>query len=86
MPENIPLYFSWNLDFYKNSSAKIPGEEFSYSYPNGDQVQYTVILMSYIVKNKIGDLKDSETKSLRYFSKECMPKLALPYPKEISFK
>ncbi len=61
------------------------GRGFAYTYPNGDEVEYTIILMRCKVKKNTGNSLDTETKSLKYFDKAHMPKLALPYPKEILF-
>jgi len=61
------------------------GEHFRYVYPNGDQVEYTVILMRCSIVHDTGVIAESETKSLDYFDKDSMPELALPYPKEVLF-
>lgn len=61
------------------------GEQFRYVYPNGDQVEYTIILMHCLIARDTGVIADSETKSLNYFDKGSMPELALPYPKEVLF-
>ena len=61
------------------------GNDFNYTYPNENEVGYTVILMLCSIKSKSYDVLDTETKSLKYFSKENMPKLALPYPKDVLF-
>ncbi len=61
------------------------GSDFNYIYPNQNEVGYTVILMLCSVKSKSDHVLDKETKSLQYFSKENMPKLALPYPKDVLF-
>ena len=61
------------------------GKDFNYTYPNENEVGYTVILILCSVVSKSVDVLDTETKSLKYFSKENMPKLALPYPKEVLF-
>ena len=61
------------------------GEQFRYVYPNGDQVEYTIILMHCSIVRDTGVIADSETKSLDYFDKDSMPELALPYPKEVLF-
>lgn len=61
------------------------GKEFSYIYPNGDEVGYTVIMMLCLVIKDSGEISDAETKSLKHFSRKSMPELALPYPKEILF-
>ena len=61
------------------------GSDFNYTYSNNNEVGYTVILMLCSVKSESGEILDSETKSLKYFCKETMPKLELPYPKEVLF-
>ncbi len=61
------------------------GKEFRHTYPNGDQVEYTVILIYCLVQNDTGVIGDPETKSLKYFDKASCPELALPYPREALF-
>ena len=61
------------------------GSEFRYEYPNGDVVEYTVVLFHCNVLERIAIPIDLETKSLRYFSEEEMPALALPYPRRALF-
>lgn len=61
------------------------GKKFRYTYPNGDSVEYTIILMHCSIFSDTGEITDSETKSLQYYAKESMPELALPYPKEVLF-
>ena len=56
------------------------GHQFRYTYPNGHQVEYVVTLFKCQVFRRGGVSTDAETKSLRYFAKEDMPSLALPYP------
>jgi len=61
------------------------GKQFRYIYPNGDQVEYTIILMHCSIVRDTGLIADSETNSLRYFDRISMPELALPYPKDVLF-
>lgn len=61
------------------------GRQFRYVYPNGDKVEYTIILMHCSIVHDTGVIEDLETKSLRYFDKQSMPELALPYPKGVLF-
>ena len=61
------------------------GSTFRYIYPNGDSVEYTVILLRCLVISDSGVVCDDETKSLKYFDKHSMPELALPYPKSVLF-
>lgn len=56
------------------------GSEFRYRYPNGDLVEYTVVLYRCDVVRRSSAELDPETKSLRYFDATEMPRLALPYP------
>ena len=61
------------------------GYDFRYTYPNGDKVEYTVLV--YQCETGIISEKptDPETEELRYFDEEHMPELALPYPKSVLF-
>ncbi|MDR2213112.1 MAG: NUDIX domain-containing protein, partial [Pseudomonadales bacterium] len=61
------------------------GQEFRYVYPNGDAVEYTIVLYRCTITGTAGAPCDSETKSLRYFTMAEMPKLALPYPLHMLF-
>ena len=61
------------------------GRDFRYVYPNGDAVEYTVVLFRCAVTGETSATLDSETKSLRYFAMAEMPRLALPYPMETLF-
>lgn len=61
------------------------GSAFRYVYPNGDAVEYTVVLYRCIPVGSAGPPSDGETKSLRYFAEPEMPELALPFPREALF-
>lgn len=61
------------------------GSHFRNIYPNGDQVEYTAVLYSCVPIGKSLEPLDPETKSLRYFGEDEMPKLALPYPSSAFF-
>ncbi|QND47180.1 NUDIX domain-containing protein [Rhizobium lusitanum] len=56
------------------------GSEFRHTYPNGHQVEYMVTLFKCQALEDTGGWTDAETKSLRYFARDDMPPLALPYP------
>lgn len=67
-----------HLDFFEIFS----GEEFYYTYPNGDQV-YNVIV-SFLAKEVKGQLeKDHEGLELRYFSLNQLPKEIIPTSKRM---
>jgi 8-oxo-dGTP pyrophosphatase MutT (NUDIX family) len=61
------------------------GSHFRYVYPNGDKVEYTAILYSCVPIGKSLEPLDPETKSLRYFGEDEIPKLALPFPSSALF-
>ncbi len=61
------------------------GSEFRYVYPNGDAVEYTVVLYLCSVLRPLRQDIDRETVALKYFNADTMPRLALPYPKETLF-
>jgi 8-oxo-dGTP pyrophosphatase MutT (NUDIX family) len=61
------------------------GRGFRYAYPNGDAVEYTVVLFRCMATRAASAVLDAETKSLRYFAMTEMPRLALPYPTEMLF-
>jgi 8-oxo-dGTP pyrophosphatase MutT (NUDIX family) len=63
----------------------VGGEAFRHCYPNGDWVEFTGLLYLCKVVGKLGEPLDPETKSLRYFSRSEMPKLAMPYPMDALF-
>ena len=54
------------------------GTEFRYIYPNGDAVEYTVVLYGCDVTGRQQTPLDGETRSLRCFRAGEMPPLALP--------
>ncbi|AFK61868.1 NUDIX-like protein [Advenella kashmirensis WT001] len=61
------------------------GKAFRYIYPNGDEVEYTVIVFYCVTEGQPGP-QDGQKGTLRYFSRSQMPTLALPYPKEVLFR
>ena len=61
------------------------GDAFRHTYPNGDRVEYTVLLYRCDVRFPPDRPTDPETVELRYFSEADMPSLALPYPKSVLF-
>ncbi|ELB2899462.1 NUDIX domain-containing protein, partial [Vibrio alginolyticus] len=61
------------------------GEGFGFTYPNGDQVEYTVIMFKCVTDSQLQTATDDETVALKWFSKGNLPKLELPYPLECLF-
>ena len=65
--------------------ALVGGSDFRYTYPNGDQVEYLVLLFKFVTSGEPGGFNDPETVSLKYTAFDEMPALALPYPMELLF-
>ncbi|KAB2389650.1 MULTISPECIES: NUDIX hydrolase [Bacillus cereus group] len=67
----------------KKQKGVFGGEEFRYTYANGDKVEYIVVVFECEVTS--GKLKsiDGESLKLQYFSFSEKPTLALPYPDNI---
>lgn len=67
----------------KKQKGVFGGEEFRYTYANGDKVEYIVVVFECEVTS--GKLKsiDGESLKLQYFSFSEKPPLALPYPDNI---
>ncbi|HUQ13822.1 MAG TPA: NUDIX domain-containing protein [Novosphingobium sp.] len=64
--------------------AAFGGAEFRHTYPNGDEVEYTVLV--YRCETRAGGAPgDPETTGLRWFARDAAPPLALPYPTELLF-
>lgn len=61
------------------------GADYRYVYPNGDAVEFTVVVFRCTVVAKSDSPLDPETKSLRYFHRGEMPALPLPYPADVLF-
>ncbi len=67
----------------KKQKGVFGGERFRHIYPNGDQVEYIVVVFECEITS--GKLKsiDGESLKLQYFSFSEKPTLALPYPDNI---
>ncbi|MHB0802924.1 NUDIX domain-containing protein [Bacillus thuringiensis] len=67
----------------KKQKGVFGGEEFRYTYANGDKVEYIVVVFECEVTS--GKLKsiDGESLKLQYFSFSEKPTLVLPYPDNI---
>ena len=56
---------------------------FRHTYPNGDLVEYTVIVFQCeVIKGILGG-QDDETEQLEYFPPDKIPKLAIEYPQNL---
>jgi 8-oxo-dGTP pyrophosphatase MutT (NUDIX family) len=61
------------------------GPDYRYEYPNGDRVEIMGLLYQCEIVGESDGPIDAETKSLRYFAKDELPELALPYPRDALF-
>ncbi len=59
------------------------GRNFRFTYPNGDEVEYTVVVFKAQIGEKIQKPLIDETVEVRFFAPQGMPELALPYPSEL---
>lgn len=66
--------------------AVFGGKEFRYTYPNGDEVEYTVVLFGCTAHGEPGTGSGPETRRVKFLSRDEMPKLALPYPMDLLFR
>ncbi len=60
------------------------GAAFRHTYPNGDQVEYVVTLIVCEIIER-GTPADSEIVEVKFFDREKMPTIALPYPIEVLY-
>ncbi|HGA1023011.1 TPA: NUDIX domain-containing protein [Bacillus cereus] len=67
----------------KKQKGVFGGERFHHIYPNGDQVEYIVVVFECeVISGKLKSI-DGESLKLQYFSFSEKPTLALPYPDNI---
>ncbi|GAB6549961.1 hypothetical protein bcgnr5388_03990 [Bacillus cereus] len=61
------------------------GKEYRHTYPNGDEVEYIVVVVVFECEVTSGELRsiDGESLKLQYFSLSEKPPLSLPYPDKI---
>lgn len=61
------------------------GRDFRHTYPNGDKVEYTVLVYQCDVQQSHDAPTDPETIELSYFEATNTPALAMPYPRSVLF-
>lgn len=66
--------------------ACLGGREFRHTYPNGHQVEYTVVLFHCTVSGQPNIIDRAEVHSLRFFSRHEFPGLALPYDLDLLYE
>ena len=66
--------------------ATLGGPQFRHTYANGDPVEYLIVLFKCTVGGETIPPPDTEeTASLRWFTREEFPGLALPYDPDLLF-
>lgn len=63
--------------------AVLGGDTFRFTYPDGNQVDYVVVVFACTVVSGELRCQDGESAELRYFDAMMRPPLALPYPEDI---
>jgi hypothetical protein len=66
--------------------SAVGGPQFRYVYPNGDEVEYLVLLYRCLGKFQSLPSDTEEVKSLAYFHRHEMPVLELPYEQSQLFE
>lgn len=61
------------------------GEQFRWTYPDGNQVEYINFMFECIVDGGILHPVDGEIANYRYFDPSALPPLQFPYPKELFY-
>ncbi len=61
------------------------GSDFRYTYPNNDEVEYTVAVFACEGTTSSDQVIDEETTELRYFSEDDFPGLELPFPQNVLY-
>ena len=56
---------------------------FRHAYPNGDRVEYLVVMFQCQVLKREIQARDGETVNLQYFAPKNMPNLAMAYPNQL---
>ncbi|MBB6672820.1 NUDIX domain-containing protein [Cohnella nanjingensis] len=64
-------------------SGVFGGKDFRYTYPDGNQVEYVILMFECAAVGGHLEAIDGESAELRYFPSSAPPPLALPYPRDI---
>jgi len=62
------------------------GHDFRFTYPDGNQVEYIIIMFACIIDGGNLEAIDGESAELQFFNVDSMPQLAMPYPKEVFYQ
>ena len=61
------------------------GKDFRYTYPDSNQVEYIIIMFECTIIGGYLKAIEGESADIQFFHMDNIPKLALPYPKEIFY-
>ena len=61
-------------------AAVLGGKEFRHTYPNGDLVEYAIVLFECRIDGGTLEAIDGEAEELQWFLPADMPQLGFPYP------
>ena len=67
-----------------NIAGVFGGPTFRHTYPNGDEVEYLVVLFECEILEQQAPT-DNEISELRFFTEDEMPPIALPYPVRVLY-
>ena len=69
----------------KNLLGVFGGEQFRWTYPDGNQVEYINFVFECTVEGGVLHPVDGEIANYRYFHPSSLPPLQFPYPKELFY-
>ena len=65
--------------------AALGGEGFRFTYPNGHEVEYTILLYSCEATADGAILDQTESHQIAFFTRDMLPNLGLPYDSDLLF-
>lgn len=69
----------------RNVIGVFGGKDFRFTYPDGNQVEYIIVMFECTINSGSLEAIDGESAELQFFSVDSMPKLAIPYPREVFY-
>lgn len=67
-------------------AAVVGGWQFRHTYPNSDQVEYVISMFHCLAERTAKPTDLNETAAIRFFARDEMPALSLPYDLELLFR
>ncbi|WP_433945132.1 NUDIX domain-containing protein [Paenibacillus sp. SN-8-1] len=79
----------WEETGLKVSPTKVigifGGKDFRFTYPDGNQVEYIIVMFECTINSGNLEAVDGESAELQFFNVDSIPKLAIPYPREVFY-